>query len=94
MSIGPGKYDAQLIRVMRETRASSGCLVLFGGPKGSGVSCKIEVPSVSGLPGDQVPAIAMVEIGHRAVAEALRNIADGIEQQIPEVLAAIVRESN
>jgi hypothetical protein len=46
------------------------------------------------LPGDQVPAIAMVEIGHRAVAEALRNIADGIEQQIPEVLAAIVRESN
>jgi hypothetical protein len=87
MPLGPGKYDDQLQWAMLQTRATSGCLVLFHGNKGTGISCKIVVP-----PGGP-PRLAM-ELGHRAIAQALRNLADDVEAAIPELLEGMPEPEN
>lgn len=81
MTIGPGKYDDQLAMVMLLTGAPAGCLVLFNGDRGTGLSCKINV-----APDAPREAAAL---GHEAIAMALRQCADQIEAAVPAILAQL-----
>lgn len=51
MAIGPGKYDDELTRALRKSRATTGILIVIDGERGPGFSCQTTPEYLMRLPG-------------------------------------------
>lgn len=51
MPLGPGKYDKELCEALAKAKAKEGILLVIGGEKGQGFSCKIATEKLIAIPG-------------------------------------------
>lgn len=76
MSSGPGRYDAQALRILREELARGVVLIVLDGKRGDGCSCKVA---------GATPELAKER--HRLIPDLLRMYADAMDATLEEDLA-------
>jgi|HubBroStandDraft_5_1064220.scaffolds.fasta_scaffold181656_4 hypothetical protein len=50
MTIGPGKYDDEVTKIMAATQARGAILIVIGGNRGEGFSCQATLETTLKLP--------------------------------------------